>query len=75
MELKSQYRKEHKSKGMELLSKRFNLLSREYGAEIQTSVIDLESNTGPQGTLVKIIVPISLSEKTKVALHDTHNYN
>lgn len=75
LELKSQYRKEHKSKGMELLSKRFNLLSREFGAEIQTSVIDLESNTGPQGTLVKIIVPISLSEKTKVALHDTHNYN
>jgi LytS/YehU family sensor histidine kinase len=33
-EMKSLYRKEHKSKGMELLSKRFNLLSKQYGTAL-----------------------------------------
>lgn len=62
-ELKSLYRKEHRSKGMELLSQRFDLLSQEYGQNIQTKVTDLVENGDAAGTLVMITVPASLSEK------------
>ena len=62
-ELKSLYRKGHTSKGMELLSKRFNLLSKEYGEAIQTTITDMEDNGEATGTLVKINVPFSLSEQ------------
>ena len=55
-ELKSLYRKEHKSKGMELLSKRFKLLAKEYGSEVQTTVTDIE-NGKDSGTIVTIKVP------------------
>jgi len=58
-ELKSLYRKEHKSKGMELLSKRFKLLAKEYGSEIQTTVTDIE-NGKDSGTIVTIKVPSKL---------------
>ena len=75
-ELKSLYRKEHKSKGMELLSKRFNLLSKEYGAHIQTAVTDLTTNgQDASGTLVEVRVPLSLSEKANQAIYDTSHYN
>lgn len=55
-ELKSLYRKEHKSKGMELLSKRFRLLAREYGAEVETTITDIMNGKG-SGTIVTIKVP------------------
>jgi LytS/YehU family sensor histidine kinase len=74
-EMKSLYRKGHHSKGMELLSKRFNLLSREYGTAIQTTVTDLGDNGDITGTLVKIDVPFSLSEQAKQLAHDTNNNN
>ena len=64
-ELKSLYRKEHRSRGMELLSKRFNLLSKEYGSEIQTIIEDLHDNGTPTGTRVAIAVPYSLTEQAK----------
>ncbi|HEV8506955.1 MAG TPA: histidine kinase, partial [Chitinophagaceae bacterium] len=73
-ELKSQYRKEHKSKGMELLSKRFNLLSKEYATDIQTTVTDLYQSGEASGTLVEIIVPLSLSEKIKEP-YGTYDHN
>lgn len=63
--LKSLYRKEHKSKGMELLSKRFSLLSKEYGQDIQTKVTDVVENDNVAGTLVEITVPFILSEPIK----------
>jgi hypothetical protein len=50
---------------MELLSKRFNLLSKEYGATIHTTVTDLENNGEVTGTLDKIDVPFTLSEQAK----------
>ena len=53
-ELKSLYRKEHKSKGMELLSKRFKLLAKEYGSEVETSITDIKDE---KGTIVSIRVP------------------
>ncbi len=62
-ELKSQYRKEHRSRGMELLSKRFNLLSKEYGSDFQTSVEDLHVNGTVTGTRVAITVPYLLTEQ------------
>ena len=62
VELKSLYRKEHHSKGMELLSKRFKLLSEEYGQDIQTNVTDVVDRGNVAGTLVEITVPSSLSE-------------
>jgi LytS/YehU family sensor histidine kinase len=64
-ELKSLYRKEHRSRGMELLSKRFNLLSKEYGSEIQTTIEDLHENGTATGTRVAITVPYSLTEQAK----------
>jgi LytS/YehU family sensor histidine kinase len=73
-ELKKLYRQGHHSKGMELLSKRFNLLSKEYGAAIQTTVTDL-GNGETTGTLVKIDVPFSISEQAKQLVHDTNHYN
>ena len=74
-EIKKLYRHGHHSKGMELLSKRFNLLSKEYGATIHTTVTDLENNGEVTGTLVKIDVPFTLSEQAKQLTHDTHNHN
>jgi LytS/YehU family sensor histidine kinase len=56
-ELKSLYRKEHKSKGMELLSKRFKLLAKEYGSDIDTRITDVINNDEISGTLVTIKVP------------------
>ena len=64
-ELKTLYRKEHHSKGMELLSKRFSLLSKEYGEDIQTKVTDVIENSGVAGTLVEITVPSFLTEPGK----------
>ena len=64
-ELKSLYRKEHRSRGMELLSKRFNLLSKEYGSNIQTGIEDLHDNGTATGTRVTITVPSSLIEQFK----------
>lgn len=59
-DLKSTYRKEHRSKGMELLSQRFNLLSKEYGQNIQTTITDLTNSGNATGTLVKITIPYSI---------------
>ena len=53
-ELKSLYRKAHKSKGMELLSKRFKLLAKEYGSEVETSITDIQDE---KGTILLIKVP------------------
>ena len=58
-ELKSSYRKQHKSKGMELLSRRFSLIEKEYGAAIQTKLNDLEENGKATGTQVEITIPDS----------------
>jgi len=74
-ELKSLYRKEHRSRGMELLSKRFSLLSKEYGSEIQTTIEDLHDNGTALGTRVAITVPYSLIEKSNRVIHDQSNYN
>jgi tetratricopeptide (TPR) repeat protein len=61
-EMRSIYRKEHQSKGMELLSRRFDLLSKQYGTKIETTIIDLVENNEPAGTEVDISVPVSLIE-------------
>ena len=74
-ELKSRYRKQHRSKGMELLSKRFNLLSKEYATEVQATVIDLYHNGEALGTLVEIIIPSFLSEKAGGPFYGTYNHN
>jgi tetratricopeptide (TPR) repeat protein len=60
-ELKSLFRKQHQSKGMELLNKRFHLLSKEYKSEIETQVKDVMKNNEVSGTLVTIKVPMQLS--------------
>jgi Putative regulator of cell autolysis len=74
-ELKQLFRRGHHSKGMELLSKRFNLLSKEYGAVIQTTVTDLQNNGDAIGTLVKIDVPFTLSAQAKHLTHDKNHHN
>ena len=64
-ELKSLYRKEHRSKGMELLSQRYDLLSQEYGQHIEINITDLTENGEVAGTLVEITVPASISDQDK----------
>jgi hypothetical protein len=64
-ELKGLYRKEHRSRGMELLTKRFNLLSAEYGSDIQTNIEDLHDNGTATGTKVSIVLPHSLTAQTQ----------
>ncbi|HUS03880.1 MAG TPA: hypothetical protein VMY77_19200, partial [Chitinophagaceae bacterium] len=61
-ELKSLFRKNHQSKGMELLSKRFKLLNEEYSSDITTTISDVIKNNEVEGTLVTIKVPVKLSE-------------
>ena len=65
-ELKSAYRKGHRSKGMELLTKRFKLLNEEYKSEIQTSITDLMTNGEPSGTMVVINVPAIIAKEIKL---------
>lgn len=64
-ELKSLYRKEHRSRGMELLSKRFILLSKEFGADIQTNIEDLHDEDIATGTRVAITLPPAFIEKAQ----------
>jgi LytS/YehU family sensor histidine kinase len=64
-ELKSAFRKEHRSKGMELLTRRFKLLNEEYRNEIVTKITDLEEDHIIAGTLVTITVPWALSSDLK----------
>jgi hypothetical protein len=64
-ELKSLYRKEHRSKGMELLTKRFKLLTEEYHFKIETSLTDVMYHGEIAGTLVTIRVPWELSTELK----------
>ena len=61
-ELKSLFRKQHQSKGMELLNKRIKLLNTEYSSEIITVVTDVMKDDKIAGTLVTIKVPVMLSE-------------
>ena len=67
-DLKSLYRKEHKSKGMELLTKRFKLLSEEYGSDIDTEITDIRHNGDVAGTKISIIVPDSLSNEFRKSM-------
>lgn len=67
-ELKSLYRREHKSKGTELLTKRFKLLRDEFGSDIKTEVCDIVRNGDVGGTKVSIIVPDSLTQNIKNGL-------
>ena len=60
---------------MELLSKRFNLLSKEYGASIHTTVTDLHNNGDATGTLVTIDVPFVLSSQAQKLNNDKNSYN
>ncbi len=60
-ELKSLFRRQHQSKGMELLNKRFKLLNGEYNSTIETAVDDVIKNNEVTGTLVTIKVPVQLS--------------
>jgi sensor histidine kinase YesM len=62
-ELKTIFRKQHKSKGMELLSKRFKLLNDEFGSNINAEVSDIIENGNIGGTEVSIMVPDSLKYK------------
>ncbi len=65
-ELKSLFRKEHKSKGMELLSKRFKLLAREYGSDIRAEYTDVMNKDEIAGTRVTIRVPMVFSTEIKI---------
>ena len=60
-ELKSLFRQNHQSKGMELLSKRFKLLNEEYSAEINTTITDVLKNDEVAGTLVRVQTPVMSS--------------
>jgi tetratricopeptide (TPR) repeat protein len=61
-ELKSLFRQKHRSKGMELLSKRFKLLNEEYSSDINTTITDVIKNNEVSGTLVRIKLPLKITE-------------
>ena len=61
-ELKSLFRREHKSLGTELLNKRFKLLNKEFGSEIRVEIKDVVDSNKVEGTLVVIEVPVNVSE-------------
>lgn len=61
-ELKSLFRKQHQSKGMELINRRIKLLNKEYGSAIQTEITDVIKNNEVAGTRVTIKVPLKLCE-------------
>lgn len=60
-ELQSRYRKAHKSKGMELLRKRFELIKVEFGSHIQTRIIDLKDGGLSVGTKVSLFLPTNFA--------------
>ena len=62
-EMKSLFRKQTESKGMELLSKRFKLLSVVYNSKIQTSITDVIKENKLAGTLVTITMSEELYRK------------
>ncbi len=64
-EMKSLFRKQNQSKGMELLNKRFKLLSAEYNSKIQTSITDVIKDNEVAGTLVILQVPVELYSNFK----------
>ncbi|MGE5520149.1 MAG: sensor histidine kinase, partial [Candidatus Dadabacteria bacterium] len=74
-ELKLLYHKKHKSKGMELLNKRFRLLTDEFGSDIKTEIYDVVNNGEINGTEVCIIVPDTISNTVENKLYDTLHYN
>ncbi|HEX6333107.1 MAG TPA: histidine kinase [Flavisolibacter sp.] len=73
-ELKALYRGTHKSRGMELLSRRFRLLSKEYGYGIESVTTDLKSNGEASGTRVTIRVPLR-HHSFKSILYDKSHHN
>lgn len=67
-ELKLLNKKGHKSKGMELLSKRFQLLSKEYGSGISTKIIDLAETENLSGTRVNIKLPLKIISELETSV-------
>jgi len=61
-ELKSLFRKQHQSKGMELLSRRIKLLNNEYKSAIQTDITDVIKDDEVSGTLVSVKIPVKFSD-------------
>ena len=74
-ELKSLYRKGHNSKGMELLSKRFAILSKELGRDIHTRITDIIEGNEIKGTMVEISVPLNRTGTKEIAEHDTYHHH
>jgi tetratricopeptide (TPR) repeat protein len=64
-ELKGAFRKQHQSKGIELINKRIELLNKEYSSVIKTEIEDVIKNKEIAGTLVSIKVPLTLSEHSQ----------
>lgn len=73
-ELKSLFRKKHISKGMELLTKRFRLLNKEYGTKINITITDVMNNDEVAGTLVSIKMPSHFPVKLQKSDHDTNDH-
>lgn len=72
-ELKNTIRRNHKSLGMELLSKRFNLLARQFETLIDVQVRDLEDNDGScMGTRVEIRIPLNLTNQSTLSDHENY---
>ena len=72
-ELQSRYRKAHKSKGMELLRKRFDLISAEFGSAIKIDIKDLQERGIDTGTSVHLLIPHSFSEPMMMARETVFN--
>lgn len=62
-EINGLYRRNHTSKGMVLLQKRFKLLNEEYNTTIHTTTEDVIKENSVGGTVVKIKVPKDFSSQ------------
>jgi LytS/YehU family sensor histidine kinase len=65
-DLKSHFRKQHHSKGMELLSKRITLLNKEYNSTIKTEITNILEKNEVTGTLVSIKIPEKISQASGI---------
>ena len=50
-------------------------LEEEFGSEIKTEVTDITEHGEVCGTKVSILVPASLTGKTKSEIYDTYHYH
>lgn len=74
-ELKGLHQRQHQSRGLELLRKRYQLIREEFGSEIKADISDIEKYGRVAGTEVSILVPDSLTRTVKTEEYVSCHHN